>query len=336
MAEDFPYACSSLSDPPVAAGPVRAGLRLLWRGGLDAHARAGGDYFHRQLAAGGAWSAAENLTADFEDLYGDLNLLRAANGQMCVVFSAAKSSADPATIGLYQRCQAGTAWSPAEKLDVTTQTGVSVRGYAVVRAADGTPHAVYIAGSGSVFFDNTQLSGEALAAGAALVIDKAGGYHAAWVNEGSPFSVQYRFSSDQGQTWQPAATLSTDQNAPDGGALSLVADSVGEVHLLWSGTDVFYRRWTAAGGWGAPVALAGAQNGPDQDLVVDGQGLARASWSNHAGGLPYVVQAAGGQWSAPRILANVESGAPQLAVDAQGGSHVAWLTNQDVFYLAVP
>ncbi len=324
---------SGTADTPRLAYDASGTLHLVW---FDKSARAGGDYFHRQLTAAGAWSTAENLTADFGDLYGDLNLLRDASGHMCVVFSAAKASADPATIGLYQRCQAGAAWAPADKLSVTTQTGVGVRDYSVVRAADGSVHALYIAGSSSVYFDNIQLSSDTLAAGGALAIDKAGGYHAVWVNEGSPFSVQYRFSSDQGQTWQPAVTLSTDQNAPDGGALSLVADGVGNVHLLWSGTDVFYRRWTSAAGWVAPVALAGGQNGPDQDLAVDAQGLARASWANHNGGLPYVLQAVSGQWSAPRILANVESAAPRLAVDAQGGSHVAWLTNQDVYYLAVP
>ena len=323
---------SGTADTPRLAYDAQGTLHLAW---YDKSAREAGDYFHRQQAANGDWSKAENLTADFEILYGDLDLIRDSGGRMCVVFAAAKASGDPSTDGLYQRCQAGATWATAEKLAVTKQTGVTVRGYSVVRAADGTAQAMHIAGAGTIYFDDTQLSGADTASSPALTIDKAGGYHAAWANLGSPFSIQYRFSSDQGKTWQAAQTLSTDQNAPDGGAVSLVADVLGNVHLLWGGGDMYYRRWTPAGGWGPTAALAGDHIGPDPNLTVDGQGLARAVWDSH-GGVAYVVQTADGKWSAARLLFIAESGAPRIAVDAQGSNHIAWLANTDVFYLALP
>ena len=117
----------------------------------------------------------------------------------------------------------------------------------------------------------------------------------------------------------------------------LVADDAGNVHLVWGGIDGgdYYRRWTPTGGWGAPAALAGDQVGPNPALAVDAKGLARVVWDGH-GALLYVVQAASGAWSAPRAIPQLESGEPQIAIDTAGASHVAWLANNDVYYLAVP
>jgi len=325
---------SGKADLPRLAFDAQGTLHLAWN---DTSSRPSGDDFDRQLPANGNWSPAENLTADLQLVYGDLSLRRDANGPVCAFFSAAKVSGNPFTIGLYQRCLAGGAWSSAAKLPVSKLPGVTLSGYSVVHAADGTAHALYaVSTNGGVYFDNTQLSGTGSAAGPVLAVDKAGGYHAAWVSLGGPFSVQYRFSGDQGKTWQPVQTLSTDQNAPSGSPVRLMADDVGNVHLLWGGTGVTYRLWTTSGGWGPAVAVAGTSNAPNPDLAVDGQGLARAVWSIHLVGLFEAVQAADGTWSAPRLLSSVESGEPQVAVDAQGGSHIAWLTNKDVFYLRLP
>jgi hypothetical protein len=83
------------------------------------------------------------------------------------------------------------------------------------------------------------------------------------------------------------------------------------------------------------ATLAGDQVGPNPALAVDAKGLARVVWERHDG-LPYVVQAAGGAWSAPRAISHQESGEPQIAVDGAGATHVVWLANKDVYYLAVP
>ena len=56
----------------------------------------------------------------------------------------------------------------------------------------------------------------------------------------------------------------------------------------------------------------------------------------HWDGLPYVVQAVGGAWGAPRLISHQASGAPQIVIDNGGASHVVWLANQDVYYLARP
>jgi hypothetical protein len=65
------------------------------------------------------------------------------------------------------------------------------------------------------------------------------------------------------------------------------------------------------------------------------EGLARVVWERHDG-LPYVVQAAGGAWSAPRAVSLLDSREPQIVIDADGAAHVVWLANKDVYYLAVP
>jgi len=68
---------------------------------------------------------------------------------------------------------------------------------------------------------------------------------------------------------------------------------------------------------------------------MDAQGLARVVWENH-NGLPYVLQASGGAWSAPRAISNLESFEPQIVIDAADATRVAWVANKDVYYLVVP
>jgi hypothetical protein len=326
---------SGHADMPRLAFDAQGTLHLVW---LDTKARDTGDVLHLQKAASGEWSKSESLTADFETIYGDISLIRDQGGNICAIFSAARSNSDPATIGLYERCQAGATWSPAVKLAITKQTGLTLRGYSPALGADGTVHAAYVISVGTVYFDDVQLStDDATAGGPSLVIDKAGGYHVTWVNLGtanSAATVQYRFSPDQGKTWQAAQILSTDKNAPSGGT-TLVADATGDVRLLWGDSDIYYRLWTPAGGWGAPAALAGEQTGPNPTLAMDAQGLARVVWENR-NGLPYVIQAPSGAWSAPRAISNLESVEPQIIIDAAGASRVAWVANKDVYYLIAP
>jgi hypothetical protein len=323
------------ADTPRLGYDAQGTLHLAW---LDTSVRDTGDILHREKAANGDWSKAESLTTDFENVFGDMSLIRDQGGHICAIFSANKTSSDPAAMGLYQRCQAGTTWSPATKLAITQQTGLTLVGYSPARGTDGTVHAAYIINGGTVYFDDVQLaSTDTTSLGPSLAIDKAGGYHVAWMSLGtapSPSTVQYRFSSDQGKTWQDAQTMSTDKNVPNSDAV-LVADDAGNVHLLWGDGDIYYRRWTPTGGWGAPAALAGDQVGPNPALAVDAKGLARVVWDG-IGALLYVVQAASGAWSAPRAISHLESGKPQIAIDAAGATHVAWLSNTDVYYLAVP
>jgi hypothetical protein len=323
------------AETPRLAFDAQGTLHLVW---LDKSLRSAGDILHRQKAANGEWSKAESLTTNFETLYGDISLIRDQAGNICAVFAAAVTDSDPTTIGLYERCQAGADWSPASKLAVTQQTSIGLRGYSPARGANGTIHAVYISGVGSIYFDNVPLSpADSTASGPSLAIDKAGGYHVAWESLGDangPSTIQYRFSANQGQTWQATQTLSTDQSVPNSAA-SLIADAGGNVNLLWGDSNVYYRRWTPAGGWGAPAMLAGDQTGPNAALAVDAQGLVRVVWE-HWDGLPYVVQAVGGAWGAPRLISHQASGDPQIVIDDGGATHVVWLANKDVYYLAQP
>lgn len=159
---------------------------------------------------------------------------------------------------------------------------------------------------------------------------------------GDPFSVEYRYSGDGGQTWQAAVRLSTDKIFADGLGLSLAADALGDVHLVWSGTDanfangIFYRKWTPTGGWGeARRVVASEEAGPNPDLAVNSAGLARVVWSRFDG-VRYTAQAADGAWTQPVKLSESGSDWPQIAVDAQGVSHVAWVSGEKIFYLTTP
>jgi len=48
------------------------------------------------------------------------------------------------------------------------------------------------------------------------------------------------------------------------------------------------------------------------------------------------VQEADGTWSAPSRISDTPSDAPQIVIDAQGVSHIVWVTNGDVYYVTLP
>ena len=143
------------AEAPRLAFDAAGTLHLAW---LDTSARDTGDIFHSQKAANGDWSKAESLTTDFDNVFGDMSLIRDQGGHICAIFAASKTNGDPATDGLYQRCQAGDKWGAAVKLAITQQTSITLIGYSPARGADGTVHAAYIITGGTIYFDDVQLS----------------------------------------------------------------------------------------------------------------------------------------------------------------------------------
>ncbi len=337
LAADVPLSDTDKAKYPELAFDGQGTLHLLWE---STALRPGGDTLHQQKPAGGLWSGATNLTDAFEIIFtNDHNLLAGADGAICAFWSGATISADPGTIGLYRRCQTAAGWLAAEK---TFEASGTARDHSLALAPDGSLREVHIASAGDVMFGETKLSDEELATTPALAIDAAGGYHVAWSRLGDPFSVEYRYSSDGGQTWQDATRLSTDEIFADGLGLSLAADAVGNVHLVWSGADanfangIFYRHWTPAGGWGEVRRLAASEeSGPNPDLAVDTESRARVVWSRFDG-VRYTAQAADGTWTQPVKLSESESGWPQIAVDVQGVSHVVWVSGEKIFYVTTP
>jgi hypothetical protein len=322
---------SAAADTPKLAFDGRGVLHAVW---VDrSYRQLGDDYVHRQLPPGGQWSEVEVLTEGFDFLFGSLALLPKSDGTMCVLWNGAGAQ-NP--LGLFQRCQTNAGWSAPESL---IQAGGTAREFSAVRLPDDSVRAIHIVGAGTVQFGETVLSDD-LTLRAELVADAAGGFHAAWArlgNTGESNGLHYRASADGGLTWTNVVTLSTTETQPDGLGLNLAADPQGGVHLLWNGFDgTHYRRWTPAGGWGETARLSDEQTyGPNPDLALDPNGLARAVWGRFDG-MRYSQQAADGTWSAPRAVTSRETDRQQIAVDAQGLTHVVWVTDRDVYYLTVP
>lgn len=313
-------------------------LHLVW----ESHSqRASGDYVARRRAADGAWSAPVALTSDFQFLYGSLTLRRAPSGALCALWNGARTGT--ADIGVYRTCLTGDVWPPAEQIGGGS---VSARDYAFQYTAGGL-RALYLTGAGTLNFTAAELATGAPTPAplivsdvdsvyrSALAGDAAGGLHAVWLQfgatGGAPSAIVHRSSSDGGQTWGPPETLTTAAAPTDTGALRVLADDAGGLHLLWSGaSQLFYRRWTA-GRWGAVEALPVPRsfNTNTQALALDPQGQPQAVWQDTEAVWLTTRSAAGG-WSAPARVAatRLRTEATAFVIDAQGARHIAWLDDK--------
>jgi hypothetical protein len=322
---------TNAADVPQLAFDGQGTLHLIW---MDLSLQSTGSVFYRQLA-GGQWSEPENISEDFEFIFGNLALRRRPDGVVCAFWEGAVASGGQA--GYFQRCRAEPGWAEAA---LVTPIG---RGFAPAFAADGTL-AVLTWRPNNIYFGETQLSDDALSASPLLAIDSAGGYHAAWHRLGDPFSLEYRFSGDGGQTWDEAQALTDADDAPDGLSFDIAADALGGVHLAWAGyQDLYYRRWTSAGGWEAPVALTGDAPTGNLNLEVGADGLAHVLWQSVSEGVWYAIQSPDGTWAAPRQLApdygNWGANGPAMVLDAQGAAHIVWKNDalgRDLYYFNVP
>ena len=316
-------------------------LHLLWE---RTALRPGGDYLHQQKPEGGVWSATTNLTEGFDIIFSNNHsLLAQADGAMCAYWTGATVSTDSGTIGMHRRCEANGVWAPREQ--VSPSLGSS-RDYSLVLAPDGSLKEAHIAGSGTVALGETIVSDTGLAASTRLAIDAAGGYHIVWARLSDPFSIEYSYSGDGGQTWRAIERLSTDESVSDGLSTGMVADAKGNVHLIWSGRDaafangIFYRQWLPSQGWGSITRLSTGENsGPFPNLAVDGQGRARVVWGRFDG-VWYTRQNADGSWTEPQAISRADNDTtlayPQIAVDANGLSHVVWASGEKIFYTTAP
>lgn len=325
----FNVSNTGATDLPQLAFDAQGILHVAW---VDTSLQSTGSVFHRQLGADGQWSEVENLSPDLAYVFGGPSLLRRADGSICVVWNGA----EPLT--LYVRCRTEQGWTEAEALN---KPG---RDYSPIISSDGTVQTLYVVGAGTIYFEDLELSADLSALGK-LVVDAAGGYHAAWVRLGEPFSVEHRYSTDGGQTWAEAERLSTEENRPDALSMRMEADSVGGVHIVWRGyEDLYYRRWTANGGWEAVVELS--RDAPIGNLAIstDANGLARVIWQSVSEGVWYTEQSADGAWSAPRQLTteyyNWGANGPAIAVDSQGRVHMVWKSEgsgtDDLYYFTLP
>ncbi len=308
-------------------------LHFIW---YDTTPQLGGAVLYRQRTADGAWSDITNLTPNFEYV-GEysIRLLRHPNGQVCAFWD---SPGGNQAAGYYMRCLADGAW--AEPTRILSYGGAS-RDFRPAFAPDGTVHVIYI--NSDLLYGETQLSdGFQAVSHPRFVIDSQGNFHAVWLRQGQPYSLEYRSSSDNGQTWSETERLTDDQSPADF-PLSLFADTQGQVHLVWFADDLaYYRRWTAETGWEPSMKiLPGKTDNVCGRAILTGDDHLHLAWQGGSG-LFYLEQTDSLIWSSPRLiteeLCNYDS--PALAVDGLGNRHFIWNKQpddaHDFYYALLP
>ncbi|MEJ2749468.1 MAG: hypothetical protein P8183_16425, partial [Anaerolineae bacterium] len=219
--------------------------------------------------------------------------------------------------------------------------GGASRDFRPAFAPDGTVYVIYI--NSDLLFGETQLSdGFQAVSHPEFVIDSQGVFHAVWLRQGEPYSLEYRSSLDNGQTWSEAERLTDDQSPADF-PLSLWADRQGQVHLVWFADDMaYYRRWTAETGWEpAMKLLPGKMDNSCGRAMLTGDDHLHLAWQGGSG-LFYLEQTDSLTWQPPRLITedicNFDS--PALAVDSLGYRHFVWNRvsddTRDFYYAMLP
>ncbi|MCU0723410.1 MAG: hypothetical protein MUC63_07325, partial [Planctomycetes bacterium] len=170
--------------------------------------------------------------------------------------------------------------------------------------------------------------------------DAGGQMHVVWYSTlGSPSALQHRVRGPDEQ-FSPAAAVPTPGSAATNPRIAGTGTS--RMHLVWeeataTATEVYYKFYENGAWDAASVLLSNADvNGSSAPVVAsDASGFAHVVWVE--AGTParlFYVTNASGSWSAPLDVtpagetASVQ--APDLAVDASGGLHVAYANGTDV------
>ncbi len=273
------------------------------------------NFLHQQRSPAGAWSAPQTLGAEFDELDRVEWLLRNPAGQVCAFGDGSISN----SYSLFMSCLEDGQWSPLSQVTRARSDPHPVF------AADGSIQSVSNPGIRVTFQDIT-LSDETKTYEHAFTIDSNDGYHVVWERRGDPFTLEYRYSNDGGQTWSEQERLAGRGTIPT----VLLADGQGNVHLALhhGGGQRFYSRWTPAGGWEGPVDF-GCCSG-SADMAIDTNGLPHIVWSTMDGGL-YTFQSVNGEWRELPL-----DGAARIAVDQQGGRHFVWEREGGLYYAMMP
>lgn len=309
-------------------------LHFIW---YDTTPQLSGAVLYRQRTIEGAWSDITNLTENF-DFVGEysLGLLLNLDGQVCAFWDTPGGNQ---TSGYYMRCLSGSTWQePA----LVKPFGGATNHFRPAFAPDGAVHLIYMNGT-NLFYDETQLSdGFQSASHPSFVIDGQGVFHAVWLRQGQPFSLEYRMSVDNGQTWSEAERLS-DEQTPADFPLSLLADGQGGVHLVWFADGMaYYRYWMAESGWKPSMKiLPGKMDNVCGRAMLTGDDRLHLAWQGGSG-LFYLEQTDSLSWSSPRLITEelCDFDSPALAVDGLGNRHFVWNKQpddaHDFYYALLP
>lgn len=310
-------------------------LHFIW---YDTTPQLGGTVLYRQRTGGGTWSEITNLTENF-DYVGEysLRLLRHPDGQTCAFWDT-PGSGQPA--GYYMRCLNGNFWQEPTRI---RSFGGATHDFRPAFAPDGAVHLIYLNGT-DLFYQETQLSdGFQAVVDPGFVIDSQSVLHAVWLRLGEPWSLEYRASSDNGQTWSESQRL-TDEQSPADSPFSLLANTQG-VHLIWFADDMaYYRRWTAETGWESSVKILprAIYNSCGRVMLTrDNTDRLQLAFQGNAG-LFYLQQTGLTEWQPPRLITEelCDFDSPALAVDGLGNRHFVWSKSaddkHDFYYALLP
>jgi hypothetical protein len=181
---------------------------------------------------------------------------------------------------------------------------------------------------------------EGRASEAEVVADPSGTIHAFWAyggagNEESGASQAIYYSHNSDDSWSVPVDVLVSPGNLVARMHSVVADSQGYLHIVWSGGNVlFYSRANAleagrAGGWIKPLALASGAGAFEPSITVDGQDWLYIVWTEPGRGLMFAKSDSGGSaWTNPQTIFNAYQDNElarwgRIAVDDSGRLHVA-------------
>ena len=263
-------------NPVLLSGPA-GGLHLAW---WDDTARQGaaGDIFYQYRSPAGQWGEIERLTDETLALISEFEtaLRLRPDGVVCIFIADAAA-------GLQQSCRENEAWMPFRVVHEGFITESDPQ-----MDQSGQPFIVYRDAADEIWFEDTLLA-DGLTGGIKprFVIDSTGTFHVVWfaIDDG-PYRLLHRQSMDSGVTWSEVETITSGSPLPDI-PFTLLADSAGEVHLIWHGFNGghFYQVWSAAEGWSQEEALPGQaeNNCTSVDLQIAPEGDLLFSWQGGEG-----------------------------------------------------
>jgi hypothetical protein len=189
-----------------------------------------------------------------------------------------------------------------------------------------------------------------------IALDSGGTPHVVWYDYTPGRSDIFYTTRSADGSW--LAPLNISKTPAQSGRTSIVADSQDRLHVVWTEklggqSDVFYVSKDPGGQWSTPVDILptpGESGRPH--ITVDKLDGLHVVWGDGSEGkgnfqssdfeVYYARRPVGRSWTAPTNLSHNSgiSGGADVAVDGQGGIHVAWndqtLGNFEIFYTYTP
>jgi hypothetical protein len=307
---------------------------------------------HRQRDIMGDWSDVEELASgEFGQITPtNYQLLNTPDGRVCLIWL---DESDPELSAINMRCYINAQWSQVEKIsEISTRSICKSYTFNTAFPTNNSPQVLKCVRNSSnqpqLFFGDQSLSDPIQGTGYdvsqyKLVIDQQDGYHVIWLETLPNFThrLQYRFSKDNGQSWQPAVPLTNDETSPVD--FRLQADSQGGIQLTWLHNKdsvvktLYYQHWIAETGWSVPENII--ENIQSFDMSIDPTGLvhltfeigflgqAQIGW----GGIGYLMQNADGKWTEPSQVA-ADQATPILLVGKTGEQYFLWEIEKELYF----